>query len=98
MDAAEEARRNLVTEVQRTELTRLSRAMNLTRAALTDSTALLAVSLPQRDGAIFQAAVEAVCTHLLTGDHTGRRPLKLHEGSFSRWPRPTVTQKRPRAA
>jgi len=64
--ALEEARINLTENDQRRRLTRLSEKLQLFEAAQRD--APRGISLPEKDSPILLAAIEARCTHLLTGD------------------------------
>lgn len=64
--ALEEARINLATEDQRTRLTELAEALQLSEAFIRELPR--GVSLPDKDMPILLAAIEAGATHLLTGD------------------------------
>jgi uncharacterized protein len=64
--AFEEARINLAEEDQRRRLARLSEKIQLHDAARRELPR--GISLPEKDVPILLAAVEARCTHLLTGD------------------------------
>jgi predicted nucleic acid-binding protein len=64
--ALEEARINLSEENQRRRLSRLSEKLQLFEAAARELPR--AISLPEKDVPILLAAIEARCTHLLTGD------------------------------
>ena len=64
--ALEEARINLVEEVQRRRLVRLSTNLHLFDAILKELPR--GVSLPEKDVPILLAALEAEATHLITGD------------------------------
>ena len=64
--ALQEARINLAGEDQKSRLSKLSASLDLFEAGQTQlPTGLL---LPEKDGPIFLAAIEARATHLLTGD------------------------------
>jgi predicted nucleic acid-binding protein len=64
--ALEEARLNLTEEDQRKRLSRLSGKVQLSEAAPRELPG--GISLPEKDVPIMLAAIEARCTHLLTGD------------------------------
>jgi uncharacterized protein len=64
--ALEEARINLTEEDQRRRLTKLSEKVQLFEAARRELPR--GISLPEKDVPIILAAMEARCTHLLTGD------------------------------
>jgi uncharacterized protein len=64
--ALEEARINLTEEDQRRRLTKLSEKVQLFEAARRELPR--GISLPEKDAPIILAAMEARCTHLLTGD------------------------------
>jgi len=64
--AVEEARINLTEQDQRMRLSRLSEKVQLFEAALRQIPQ--GISLPEKDVPILLAAIEARCTHLLTGD------------------------------
>jgi len=64
--AWEEARINLTEEDQRNRLSRLSEKIHLFEAV--GRKLPRGVSLPEKDVPIILAAIEARCTHLLTGD------------------------------
>jgi predicted nucleic acid-binding protein len=64
--AVEEARINLTEQDQRMRLSRLSEKVQFAEAALRQFPQ--GISLPEKDVPILLAAIEARCTHLLTGD------------------------------
>lgn len=64
--AWEEARINLLDEDQRRRLSRLSEKVQLFEAA--GGELPRGISLPEKDVPIILAAIEARCSHLLTGD------------------------------
>jgi len=64
--ALEEAKINLTEQDQRMRLSRLSEKVQLFGAALRQLPHR--ISLPEKDVPILLAAIEARCTHLLTGD------------------------------
>lgn len=64
--ALEEARINLTEEDQRRRLSRLSEPLQLFEAA--QRRLPRGIILPEKDVPIMLAAIEARCTHLLTGD------------------------------
>jgi uncharacterized protein len=64
--ALEEARINLTEAHQRRRLNRLSEKVQLFEAVPRESPR--GISLPEKDVPIILAAIEARCTHLLTGD------------------------------
>ncbi len=64
--ALEEARINLTEDAQRHRLDRLSDSLKLFDS--TSSVLPLGVNLPEKDIPILLAALEAHCTHLITGD------------------------------
>jgi len=64
--ALEEARINLAEEEQQRRLSRLSEKVQLFEAARWELPS--GISLPEKDMPIILAAIEARCTHLLTGD------------------------------
>jgi predicted nucleic acid-binding protein len=70
--AVEEAAINLTEDAQRRRLAKLAHRVCLFDAALRELPTGL--SLPEKDGPIFLAAMEARATHLITGDvrHFGR--------------------------
>lgn len=78
--ALEEARLNLEHEVQLRRLRKLSRSLQLFDAS--NRPFPRGIALPDKDKPIFLAAVEAHCTHLLTGDlrHFGPYFGKAIEG------------------
>jgi uncharacterized protein len=64
--AVEEARINLTEQDQRMRLSRLTEKVQLFEAAPRQLPR--GISLPEKDVPILLAAIEARCTHLLTGD------------------------------
>jgi hypothetical protein len=78
--ALEEARINLTEDQQRRRLTRLSQELKLFEAPQPQLPR--GISLPQKDAPTLLAAIEARCTHLLTGDisHFGSYFGKKIEG------------------
>jgi uncharacterized protein len=64
--ALEEARINLTTEVQRARLVRLADRIQFFDAA--ERELPRGMALPEKDGPILLAAIEARATHLFTGD------------------------------
>ena len=64
--ALEEARINLLADVQKERLTRLATVLEFSDAALQELPP--EISLPEKDAPIILAAIEARATHLLTGD------------------------------
>jgi predicted nucleic acid-binding protein len=78
--ALEETRINLTDEVQRRRLSRLSEKVQLFEATRREPAR--GIFLPEKDVPIVVAAIEARCTHLLTGDvrHFGRYFGKKIEG------------------
>jgi hypothetical protein len=62
----EEARINLTEDQQRTRLSRLSQELKLFEAPQRQLPR--GINLPQKDAPILLAAIEARCSHLLTGD------------------------------
>jgi predicted nucleic acid-binding protein len=62
----EEARINLTEDQQRTRLSRLSQELKLFEAPQRQLPR--GIHLPQKDAPILLAAIEARCSHLLTGD------------------------------
>jgi predicted nucleic acid-binding protein len=78
--ALEEARINLTDEVQRRRLSRLSEKVELFEATRREPPR--GICLPEKDVPIILAAIEARCTHLLTGDvrHLGPYFGKKIEG------------------
>jgi predicted nucleic acid-binding protein len=78
--ALEEAKINLTEQDQRMRLSRLSEKVQLFGAALRQLPH--GISLPEKDVPILLAAIEARCTHLLTGDvrHFGPYFGKKTEG------------------
>jgi predicted nucleic acid-binding protein len=64
--ALQEAKINLAGEDQRTRLTELSASLQLFEAGQMSSAP--GIFLPEKDLPIFQAAIEARASHLLTGD------------------------------
>jgi predicted nucleic acid-binding protein len=78
--ALEEARVNLTDEAQRTRLNRLSEKVLIFEAA--QQKLPRGIALPEKDTPILLAAIEARCTHLLTGDvrHFGPHFGKKIEG------------------
>ncbi len=78
--ALEEARSNLTEEDQRKRLRSLSEKIHLFEAS--HSELPRGISLPEKDVPIMLAAIEARCTHLLTGDvrHFGQHLGKKIEG------------------
>src|SRR5579864_4440170 len=64
--AMEEARINLLQQDQRRRLSRLSEKVYLFEAARRELPR--GISLPEKDAPILIAAIQARCTHLLTGD------------------------------
>lgn len=64
--ALEEARINLTEDAQRRRLARLARGVQLFEATPRQLPA--EVSLPEKDGPILLAAMDARATHLITGD------------------------------
>ncbi len=78
--ALEEARINLTEEDQWTQLTKLSGSLHLFEAG--QRALPPGISLPDKDVPILLAAIEAQCTHLLTGDlrHFGPYLGKKVEG------------------
>jgi predicted nucleic acid-binding protein len=64
--ALEEARINLLADVQKERLTRLATVLEFDDAALQELPP--EISLPEKDVPIMLAAIEARATHLITGD------------------------------
>ena len=72
--AADEARRNLREQRQRSDLDDLLGSVQIVESLPSDSTTVEEADLPAKDRPILRAAVAAGATHLITGDvtHFGR--------------------------
>jgi len=77
--AAQEARRNLATPVQQQTLDDLLKTVEVIDQQPKPATLPEGVNLPEKDQPILSAAIDAKCTHLITGDlrhfgpHFGQR-------------------------